>query len=1078
MINVSKDVQFLLSGDELDSAVIKAISTAKQCYVNFYYDGKAPDVNQIQKGTEDRGGFFLRAFDRHDDHDVAPFYNKEWVHRLLKCGKKVPEISDVSPLVPNTANHRNYISSRPIRLRFPEFSRVILHLLWYEKAILLPLEWKPLKKRMPITRHLAKYYFPEVLALVLAPWETSLAERGYPDISDNLTKNISFKVEYDGYRFLQTTTWHRIEDVKIEDLYEFIDAQLKVNAPQQFPFSPALILSFLQKHFPERCTFSLEGAKSLNSRTIASKEAVESGAFFIPEEIRDRSSIWLEHQQKFIDDLASRGIKQLKNAKNSLGILNAYLFEKLPAICGYSSVPYPVEFTRAHLEGIGNLPGFLKHLKEGREPPTVKGHLYQIETFFGVLASRANAYPELKGFENPILPIDYPFVRRRNSTKKTIFESEHFLPLLQFMYGVEAFAFFLVERTNENRNFLGKLSNTQNKVYNTEELGFVPVIFTDNPHFDDSQPVTEDNRKILAKPIPFIHKSLIPILPRKLKRHNGVVNFPTVTFIHQTILALETGMRFIHIRWLDRRTYDKHIQRSHPLPPICDLHVNTDKVNGPWDAKVRKTVIELLDRQKEITSWFDEPVVDQEAWYDFHENSDFGRILTLFPRGMGGNKGEDLPGPYSDVTTAKHFKRFVFAFDLFCHFSLGIRPSSPMHESFRSFDNIDDLNSYVDAFGLFEDSKNLIQQTPHSCRATVVSKWITILPPHIIGKYITGHATTQHVLYYAKVDPEYLHRYEKYQVMAFNHGLKFEDIHFASIQAEDQNSKVFQAFKNNPINASNDFGATSFDRTTDSGETLSGLKEVKKQALETLAFQGTHICPFNLKCPPDIVKDLKAIQGIRRPCGGCYYSVKTVDHMPRISAHIRSLTDEATELKDYIDEAKKGGASIESLRPKAEYRRFLADEIAAWTISLHCLEQMLENIKDRDHFLVERPEMVLQHIESVVFEEHSLQSLMARIAEAKNHSEFFTPQLKGQVLLARNLLIARTGDFQRALGEIPRGSKLLDEFRGIVRSICETLDLSVDQLAHEIKEHPRRLASDRPQRPLTALLESTGGGNA
>tara|TARA_R100000750_G_scaffold44387_1_gene29668 strand:- start:1204 stop:1611 length:408 start_codon:yes stop_codon:yes gene_type:complete len=108
---------------------------------------------------------------------------------------------------------------------------------------------------------------------------------------------------------------------------------------------------------------------------------------------------------------------------------------------------------------------------------------------------------------------------------------------------------------------------------------------------------------------------------------------------------------------------------------------------------------------------------------------------------------------------------------------------------------------------------------------------------------------------------------------------------------------------------------------------------------------------------------------------------------------------------------------------------------------------MYNEIKTRSSFLIEKPEIVSEHLERIELEEHALSNLIARTAEAKSHAEYFTPQLKQQVLVARNKLLAFTGDFNRMLQEAPTGFTLIDEFRGLIRSTCEVLGISLHDLS-------------------------------
>jgi len=396
-----------------------------------------------------------------------------------------------------------------------------------------------------------------------------------------------------------------------------------------------------------------------------------------------------------------------------------------------------------------------------------------------------------------------------------------------------------------------------------------------------------------------------------------------------------------------------------------------------------------------------------------------------------------------------------------------------MPEALGDLETVDNPRDYLKALKLVEDACKLIEHTPHSCRVSVVSEYIRILPPHIIGAYITGHATEEHVMYYAKVDPAYLKTASQHQKVSVEQNWLLDRPGMSTIKAEDVTSKLQQAFRRNKEMSLVDFGAISFDRET-KDEVQSGIIIARQRSIDSLAFMPTHICPFGNQCPADVVNDLGAIPGLSTPCGGCYYSIKTVDHLPRIHGHIRVLTDECSELESHINEAKKNGASPESLVQKANRRKFLASEITSWSITAHCLEQMYKEIKTRLSFLVEKPEVVSEHLERIELEDHTLSNLIARIAEAKSHAEYFTPQLKQQVLVARNKLLAFTGDFNRMLQDAPTGFTLIDEFRGLIRSACEVLGLSLCELSDAMN---KPMALDRPN-PILRLASAPRGTSA
>jgi len=1072
MINLTNNIQVTKEGKELSLAVINAVENAKQCVITQFFAGQRPwpTPNQITAGSQNRfkRASIIKFFHQHGDLSIAPEYNEKWIEGLYSAATKTPKAELILRLIPNQTNPKS-LTNRTFSILFKQDAILILHFLWFEGAVLLPATLqRPVTRNEETGGQIFEYAandYPETLALARYPFMGNI-RRKLVKLTDFLPSTSHDNFDWYAWRFIRATDWHVVEDINVDDvvayLKEFTENSRKSQGIPNYPISPKAILGCFKEAFPSRCKFSMDDPQLVNTRRLATESAIQSGSFYVPESLGKHKKHWLYFERKFLKRLKTRGVNSWKGNEKELGILNAFLFEEIPSKTSKSDVPMPAEFSRRYIEDLGELPNIIDYVQNGRKPSTVRSILLTINQFFDYLESNSNTYEELKDFRNPLSSaVDFPILSNSNSTSKAVFVAEHFIPLHQFCYAIEAFGWFLAENIYEpeyagNRAWkqrkIKKYFDSAQMTYNTEDLGFVPLVFLRNPEFDEKKPLSKKNRRMKVTPIYFIPKGILPLKPRRLKGHLGFTNFPTLNHIQQTVVALETGIRNVHIRWLDRRTYDKNIDRSYPLPPICNLWVNTDKAHGEWGARVSRSVIEMLDRQKQTHDWLEEPVIHEEQWYNnYDETTTFGKILTLFPRGLSSGTGhETKPGPSTDAAHSKNFRRTVFAFDLFCRYSLGIKPSNRMPEEFREIDSVDTMENYSRVLELFSKAKKLIEHTPHSCRASVVSHWITILPPNIIGDYITGHSTVEHVLFYAKCDPSFLKRHEKYQKLAFENGFTWDESNISSIKAEDINSTLHRAFTENKEGAVHDFGAISFERPTSKGDILSGIRELKKQPLDAISFHGTHICPFADQCPKDVIDDLNAIPGVRMPCGSCYYSVKTVDHLPRISGHVRSLIEESAELKDYIDDARDGGADLKSLESKAQYRKFLADEISAWTVTMLCLDQMYQDIQSRDHFLVQQPEIVKEQLQRVVVDDVGLENLMARVAEAKTHSEFFTPRLKSQLKLARAKILKRSGDIHRLLEDEPKGFTLLDEFRGIIRSTCETLGLNLKQLTEEI----------------------------
>ncbi|PKH20627.1 hypothetical protein BI292_03415 [Pseudomonas sp. 43NM1] len=1072
MINLTKDIIIIQSGEDLERSIKDAITQAKECVCKELFNTNYIPPSKITSGSRNKyyNASVVRMFDDHLNISNAPIYDESWVRRLHTCSKKTPNIEIAKAVVPKTTH--DWLNKSSLE-RLNRDSLLILHFLWQAKAVLLPADLKkPIAGNTAANTNnfeLAAAMYTEVMALVSLPFVPHVSYQGIPDITTVMKLSAVKNFEWYAWRMIRCTDWHRIEDINPDEIASFVTHLTLARRGEfdwfAYPIAPAAFWTYVQKLYPERYQRRAV-TDPITTGTSGNRASLALGGAGRSDDHTLRVETWHKYQTKFVELQKSRGMKTYDSYTKGFAVLNTYLFYEFPASTG-KLPPHPKELTRNHIEGDG-YKGFLDYLRKGRSNSTIQGLLYKIDALFNYLVTHSNIDAELNGFVNPISDIDFPVVKRRSGSNKPAFRSEHFPHLLQYTYAIESFSTHIASRVHEEQIKLyspeyqadieTKDWNEAHKVVQTDKFGYVPIVFYRNPLFDASQPKSDNNRPMRYEALHLIPRSIVPIVERAVENNGKWVFYPQLNYIRHNIIALETGVRSIHIRWLDKRTYDQNIDRSRPLPPLCKLHINTDKVNGPWDATVSKTVIEVLDRQKSMLNWFDDPSLDTDVWYDGHEDSPFGKIVSVFSKG-------ETPGVLNTASYSKYFRKLIYSFDLFCRFQLGINSTNPMPAELSDLQSIEDPNDFLAAVKLEADACKLIEHTPHSCRVSVVSEYIRVLPPHIIGAHITGQATEAHVMYYAKVDPAYLRTVAEYQKMSVEHGWNFDRPAMSCIKAESITSKLQQALRQNKENALVDFGAISFDRET-KDEVLSGIKATKQRPIDSLAFMPTHICPFGNQCPADVIRDLGAVPGSRMPCGGCYYSTKTVDHLPRIHGHIRAFTDECSELETYIAEAKRNGASPESLVQKANHRKFLASEIISWSVTAHCLEQMHSEIKTRESFLVEKPEIVSEHLERLELKEHSLSNLIARTAEAKSHAEYFTPQLNQQIKVARNKLLAFTGDFNRMLEEAPTGFTLIDEFRGLIRSTCEVLGLSLHDLSDAMN---KPMALDRPNSILNLI---------
>jgi hypothetical protein len=688
------------------------------------------------------------------------------------------------------------------------------------------------------------------------------------------------------------------------------------------------------------------------------------------------------------------------------------------------------------LDGNNEIPSFIEYLKSDLSVDVSNAHLGRLEAYFDYLEASSTASPALKGFKNPIhRTIDFGRTKRRKGTTKSIVSRLHFSPMLAYYYAIEQFLAYILDTLlcedsdcqneqvfrKERRERVGKLIEAIPFPYDTwvdtEKFGFTPFIYYRGKIY----------------PIHRIHKSVFAFSNRKTKSH-GWLTLPNPIHIYFSITAFETGIRGLHIKWLDMRTYDMHIDRNQPLPAICKLCVNTDKVKKePWTSYVSRRVIQVLDKLKAFNLKMNESWAEHTYWYDGHVESDFGQIDPLFKTG-----GNTVSGgvPAGEVPFIAGFRKILKGFEVFAN-------------TYELFDEPLGLVQVVESRGLIrDDMKRTFKSdlSPHSARATLVSHNVHLLPHWAIGKYLTGQESEAVVAYYAVVDDQYLKVVGQSQEAALrgSHVLLDDTTDPIAIKADGVNSKLRQAIDGRMDNAFATFGATSFDRESSNGKIESGMIIAKELGAGQIAYNSTHMCPYNNNCPKEVVEDIGKMQ-----CGQCWASIKTVDHLPRISAHIRYLHVQVEEKTSSIEFMMVNGTNDKVLEMHDFIRTKLAAEESAWIATHAILESFRKDLEKRDHYLVAKPEIVEKQLKLIATDNSPITNILMRIRDAQAYPEYMTPQLKASIVKLRSKILAKSGNIDKLVNQ-PDNYELLDEFRGMIRSICDATGASVENISKQM----------------------------
>ncbi len=850
--------------------------------------------------------------------------------------------------------------------------------------------------------------YPEILRIIRAPFFKNLECE--IDISQYMAQAAMPNFKWYAHKYVRACAAWDVEDITNDLLKEITDNHTK-GVPRTVDWYFAL-----HAIFPDRVQFDIDNVFVRSG--ISGLKGKLTTDNFSPTELDQHPSIraWIKDVNSYIDELREKGIKSYNKYQSTIRKGIQIL------IASGKPIPQPKDLKREHAKLIA------KEFSINVAPSTHKQLLYQFDCFLDFLAI---VYDD---FKKPLSrQLDFPKHGRSKGTNKKLIHEDSFAPYLSYLYGVAEWVWYINHNYSKRDNFIRNISSEERTI-ETSKTGFTPIFRCNDKYY----PIDKIPTKIAPPFIPKKHQ-MCQLESCTLLPH----------YIHLSIVMAETGIRLIALRFLDEQTYDKNVNRASfdkRSYLITQLYVNSDKSHDAWEADVSETVIGILDRQSLWKNTFlygeDEPI-----YYDGHEESNFDMLRPLFAQVDPYLRIRPSFSVVTDQTYRRTFKYILMHFSyVYSKVSKDCVPPIAIDSDKSLEENLLRVKELA--------RKGEITITPHSMRSQFVSEHITILPPSII-KRSTGHLEDSAVIYYAQIKPKYLNAQEAAQEEEFR-----DFIAPMMIDTKSKQSALQQAFARNANIAMKDFGAISFTNHCSTSR-RNGIQVIKQRLeeidespvstltiVDLLAFNSTHICPFNNDCPLDIKKN--SIKG-HPPCGGCPYAIKTVDHLPAISAKIRSLTDKAAEHDEVINDAKKRGEDMSTYVSDVSLKTFYADEISAWATTITCLDSMANNLLQNDKWLVGKPEFIRSRL-STLKSSNELTNTLLRIEESFNYNEFMTPQLKARVTLLRNRVLAQTGQFKALLGEVPTGIDLLSEFKGIIKSICDVTGISVNDLPHELKK--------------------------
>jgi hypothetical protein len=762
---------------------------------------------------------------------------------------------------------------------------------------------------------------------------------------------------------------------------------------------------------------------------------------------------WLEVEEVFLRTIKRETYRPVNYA---LGFLNIYLFfylaywfQRHPETkLKFPDTPQkliPSVFVSRLLTAKGEVPltfiEFMNAVQVHRQwvNDSFYAPLKQLEVFFEFVELHSDDLTGCAGFRQPIPDYVYPASSRSKGTNKRPIPRRVFGLFLDYIEALKAHLEVVldgcVDGTLNLPAFEAAIARTETVVdtFATAHLvGFIPVVFA-------------RGRTIPLRYIPnCLSLAWFPVAAGQQKK------LPQPHALNQILVALYTGLRHNHIQWLDGRHFDAQVTADNR--EFAPLHVNTDKVKKtPWAPHVNFRVIEVLRDQRRWRALVKSPAFELECFYNSNPNTKWAPILPLFSAGEGGAPHPD--SRYTDV-----WQDVLCAVDALLP-SLGEKGLHRLFTLEPPGVAVDDAAAVTKRLEYGARCKKVCELgvksliTPHSARVTVVSQFSTLLPADIIGSRITGQATGV-VYHYVKLEEEQLRTEQTHQAMALReraYRSEFESLVSGDhpgakrhVHADRVNSNFAKSLRENLPETLLSYGCISITMNEDA---TGGLDVLRETRAANAAENKTEICPYGNHCPPEVIRQWR---GPRR-CGLCQYAVRSVDHLPAVSAK----TKEFKEMLDGLTE--KVEAALAEVPPRYsddeldrldQERDRIAEELSGWKLNEEVLEAARSHIAaglDERKWVVQKPEIILADLRRVEAPSNLTAYLLARLGECIAYPTTESPQMRARFDLLRRDLLARSGRIREAFDKAMPVDPAA-ECAGLLRTVVAANGLNYEDL--------------------------------
>tara|TARA_B100000780_G_C21124623_1_gene455916 strand:- start:3497 stop:5500 length:2004 start_codon:yes stop_codon:yes gene_type:complete len=551
--------------------------------------------------------------------------------------------------------------------------------------------------------------------------------------------------------------------------------------------------------------------------------------------------------------------------------------------------------------------------------------------------------------------------------------------------------------------------------------------------------------------------------PLKFSEYQGIVAFTALAW---------SGLRDSNVTWLDVRNYAQCCPKEYSNDDFVELWVNTDKARTePYTSLIPGHVMRLLDRAAKLRmevkrSGFDEPIP-----YRGDSTSKWPSIIPLLQRtkanGSAFSSGnflvkvllefEECLLTHNEKMEAKgestiQFKSSLYRLPLYANQGNFRKTQAFVHATQDYSATL--RNIVTGESSLFTPIKQAAIWTPHSLRTTFDSVCSVLADPETVGLISTGQKP-ETVGYYTINTPEEVARikaiHDKSGLKKQFHPSILEGSSKAPFQARIasiSDSGIDEAdylTKHALGTAAADFGCRSL-----SAITVNGLKppiETLIQASATeIAFNRTHICPFNNECPKEVIAALLG----EKCCAICPYAIIGEGHAIAISAELKRLGDLSADITRRL-KSVKSLLTTEKAQMVQE-RQLIIKSISGWLVRHNFLKN---EINSGNYFTGRKNDKLLKHISGSL----SGQNIIDRLIETDGVSTVTSPRLEREASRLNRKLTALMNRQPEVLEALEDYSSSESEISiQLIRTICDVNNITERQLVN-------RLTSDQPNLP-------------